>query len=197
MLSERRAERYVQAVMQLLPDLLALLCVEIRVEGEVLYRVLQVVLGVELLLCREVPVEHDASFLLLAEQPAPEGMFGGFAVPRGFSRRRAERCESVFGAHGVPTTDDHRGGGPGIAGAGGGARRRAGRCESVFGAHGVPTTDDHRVCGPGIAGLGSDLLFYPRESRLVHATQSRGLVLDAEQDEAPVFLLPSHPSLLR
>src|SRR4028119_1255293 len=156
MLSERRAERYVQAVMQLLPDLLALLCVEIRVEGEVLYRVLQVVLGVELLLCREVPVEHDASFLLLAEQPAPEGMFGGFAVPRGFSRRRAERCESVFGAHGVPTTDDHR------------------------------------VCGPGIAGLGSDLLFYPRESRLVHATQSRGPGLDPAH-AAPAGLPPPPP----
>ena len=67
----------------------------------------------------------------------------------------------------------------------------------MFGANGVAAADDHRVRGPGIAGLGLDLLFYPREPRLVHAAKSRGLVLDAEQDEVPVFWLPTHPSLLR
>jgi hypothetical protein len=160
-LGERRAERHVEAMLELCPDLLALVRVKIRVEGDVLHRVLQILLDVELLLRREVSVEHDASLLLLAEQPAPEGTPGGFSGPRRFSRRRAERGEAVFGAHGVAAADDHR------------------------------------VCGPGIAGLALDLLFYPRESRLVHAAQSSGLVLDAEQDEAPVLWLPIHPSLLR
>ena len=43
---ERRAERHVEAVVELRPDLLALFRVEVRIEGDVSNRLLQVVLGV-------------------------------------------------------------------------------------------------------------------------------------------------------
>jgi septum formation topological specificity factor MinE len=43
---ERRAERHVEAMVELRPDLLALFRVEVRIEGDVSNRLLQVVLGV-------------------------------------------------------------------------------------------------------------------------------------------------------
>ncbi len=118
MLGERRAERYAGTMLELRPDLLALLRVEICIEGDILYSVLQVILGVEFLLRREVPVEHDVSLLLLTEQPAPEGTPGRFGAIPGLTRQRAEWSEIVFGAYGVAAPDYHRVRGPGIAGFG-------------------------------------------------------------------------------
>jgi septum formation topological specificity factor MinE len=43
---ERRAERHLEAVVELRPDLLALFRVEVRIEVDVSNRLLQVVLGV-------------------------------------------------------------------------------------------------------------------------------------------------------
>jgi hypothetical protein len=65
--------------------------------------------------------------------------------------------------------------------------RLAQKGEAVLGAHGVAAPKDGRVRPPSDAGLRPDLLFYTRQGVPLHATEARGFVFDAEQDE--VFVL--------
>ena len=65
--------------------------------------------------------------------------------------------------------------------------RLAQREEAVLGAHGVAALQDGRVRPPSLAGFRPNLLFYLRQVVPFDAAESRGFVLDAEQDEVSVL----------